>query len=94
MAEKKNSLTRECGAEVLGTFILILVGDGAGAVDVFTGALGIWGVSMLWGLAVTLAVWFMFSLLSSAGSWVGYSTIKSFAPTFPRVIPRDSSARV
>jgi glycerol uptake facilitator protein len=57
MVEKRNSLLGECGAEVIGTFILILVGDGAVAVDVFTGALGLWGVSMLWGLGVTLAVY-------------------------------------
>lgn len=57
MAEKSSSLGGQCFAEVLGTFILILVGDGAVAVDVFTGALGLWGVAMLWGLAVVLAVY-------------------------------------
>lgn len=57
MPEKKSSLGGACLAEVVGTFILILVGDGAVAVDVFTGALGLWGVAMLWGLGVTLAVY-------------------------------------
>jgi glycerol uptake facilitator protein len=57
MTEKKTSLAGECAAELIGTYILILVGDGAVAVDVFTGALGLWGVSMIWGLAVTLAVY-------------------------------------
>jgi glycerol uptake facilitator protein len=47
----------QCRAEFLGTFILILVGDGAVAVDVFTGSLGLWGVAMLWGLGVTLGVY-------------------------------------
>jgi glycerol uptake facilitator-like aquaporin len=57
MPETKNVLGAQCRAEFLGTFILILVGDGAVAVDVFTGALGLWGVAMLWGLGVTLGVY-------------------------------------
>ncbi len=51
------SLARQCLAELLGTFLLILVGDGAVAVAVFTGAYDLWGVSMLWGLAVVFAVY-------------------------------------
>ena len=57
MPDSKTGLGAECRAEFLGTFILILVGDGGVAVDVFTGSLGLWGVSMLWGLGVTLAVY-------------------------------------
>ncbi len=57
MPENKTMLGAQCRAEFLGTFILILVGDGAVAVDVFTGSLGLWGVAMLWGLGVTLGVY-------------------------------------
>ena len=48
---------REYFAEFVGTYLLILIGDGAVAVAVFTGALDLTGVALLWGLAVTLAVY-------------------------------------
>src|SRR5512140_1089989 len=51
------TLPRQCLAEFLGTCLLILIGDGAVAVDVFTGALGLWGVACMWGLAVAFAVY-------------------------------------
>jgi len=62
MTEKKvvvaraPSLAQECIAEIIGTFILILVGDGAVAVAVFTsGQLDLLGVSVLWGFGVAFA---------------------------------------
>lgn len=48
---------RECIAEVVGTFILIFIGNMAVAMAVHTGSMNLWGVAMLWGLAVTLAVY-------------------------------------
>jgi len=57
MADAEPTLARRCAAEFLGTFLLILIGDGAVAVAVFTGALDLWGVVMLWGLGVTFAVY-------------------------------------
>jgi glycerol uptake facilitator len=52
------SLTlKECLAEVVGTFILIFIGNMAVAMAVHTGGMDLWGVSMLWGLAVVLAVY-------------------------------------
>jgi len=48
---------KECLAEVVGTFILIFIGNMAVAMAVNTGAMTLWGVAMLWGLAVVLAVY-------------------------------------
>lgn len=48
---------KECLAEVVGTFILIFIGNMAVAMAVNTGAMNLWGVAMLWGLGVVLAVY-------------------------------------
>ncbi|MGH9433553.1 MAG: MIP/aquaporin family protein [Terriglobia bacterium] len=53
----KNQLLGECSAEFWGTLLLILIGDGTTAVAVFTGALDLTGVALVWGLAVALAVY-------------------------------------
>ncbi len=57
MSNPEASLGRQCLAEYFGTLMLIVIGDGAVAVAVFTGALDLWGVVSLWGLAVTLSVY-------------------------------------
>jgi glycerol uptake facilitator protein len=51
------SLRGQCLAEYVGTFIVILVGDGAVATAVMTSALDGWGVAMMWGFGVTLAIY-------------------------------------
>lgn len=51
------SLVGQCLAEFIGTFIVILIGDGAVAVAVLTGAIDGWGVAVLWGLAVTFGIY-------------------------------------
>ena len=51
------SLTGQCFAELIGTFIVILLGDGAVAVAVLTGALDGWAVAVMWGLAVTFGIY-------------------------------------
>jgi glycerol uptake facilitator protein len=43
--------------EVIGTFILMLMGDGAVVVSILTGAYGLFGVAILWGFAVMFAVY-------------------------------------
>ena len=50
-------LASECLAEVLGTFVLILVGEGIGAAAVIAGGYDPMGVAWVWGLAVTIAVY-------------------------------------
>jgi glycerol uptake facilitator protein len=51
------SLPGQCLAEFVGTFIVILIGDGAVAAAVMTNQLDGWGVAMMWGLAVTFAIY-------------------------------------
>ncbi len=48
---------KETLAEALGTFLLLFIGTMAVAMAVHTGAMTLWGVAMLWGLAVVLAVY-------------------------------------
>jgi glycerol uptake facilitator protein len=48
---------KECLAEVAGTFILIFIGNMTVAMAVHTGAMNLWGVASMWGLAVVLAVY-------------------------------------
>ncbi len=43
--------------EIIGTFILMLFGDGAVVVSILTGAYGLFGVAILWGFAVMFAVY-------------------------------------
>src|SRR5947209_20035455 len=50
------SLIRRCGAEALGTFALVPIGPGAIMVAARTHAFGHLGVSVAFGLAVTLVV--------------------------------------
>ncbi len=51
------SIAGQCVAEFIGTFVVILIGDGAVAVAVLTGALDGWGVAVMWGLAVTFGIY-------------------------------------
>jgi glycerol uptake facilitator protein len=57
MKTLQGSLMGECLTEFVGTFVLILIGDGAVAVAVFTNAYDLTGVALMWGVAVLLAVY-------------------------------------
>jgi glycerol uptake facilitator len=57
MKKLQGSLMGECLAEIVGTFVLILIGDGGVAVAVFTGAYDLTGVALMWGIGVLLAVY-------------------------------------
>ena len=51
-------LLRQCVAEVIGTFLLVLFGTGAVAAAVLTGAQqGLWQVAVVWGFGVTFAIY-------------------------------------
>lgn len=55
---EKQPLWRECAAEIVGTFILVLFGVGAVHAAVLTGAQsGLWQVAVVWGVAVALAIY-------------------------------------
>ncbi|GAD52554.1 glycerol uptake facilitator protein [Halarchaeum acidiphilum MH1-52-1] len=45
--------------ELIGTFILVLLGDGAVVLNILTGGFGLFGVSILWGFAVMFAVYWV-----------------------------------
>jgi glycerol uptake facilitator protein len=51
------SLPGQCFAEFIGTFIVILVGDGAVAAAVLSNSIDGWGVAVMWGLAITFAIY-------------------------------------
>ncbi|MGF1504770.1 MAG: MIP/aquaporin family protein [Anaerolineae bacterium] len=53
----RNTISAQFMAEAVGTFILILFGNGAIAVSVWTGAYDLWGVALMWGLGVALGVY-------------------------------------
>ncbi len=47
-----------CCAEAVGTYLMVAIGTGVVAAAVITGAhVGLWQVAMVWGLAVTLAIY-------------------------------------
>jgi glycerol uptake facilitator protein len=53
----RKQIIGECLAEVLGTFVLIVVGDGIVAAAVLCGTYDPMGVAWVWGLAVMIAVY-------------------------------------
>ncbi len=58
MSRTEPSLPARCLAEVLGTFILIFFGCGAiHAATVMGAQQGVWQVAIVWGMAVTLAIY-------------------------------------
>jgi glycerol uptake facilitator protein len=53
----RKQIAGECLAEALGTFVLVLVGDGIVAAAVFLGAYDPVGVACVWGVAVMIAIY-------------------------------------
>ena len=56
-AEKNGTLRAELGAEFVGTFILMLFGNGAVVVSVATGSYDLWAVALMWFVGVSLAIY-------------------------------------
>ena len=55
--DKNGTLWAELGAEFVGTFILMLFGNGAVVVSVATGSYDLWAVSLMWFVGVSLAIY-------------------------------------
>jgi glycerol uptake facilitator protein len=54
----RESLARECAAELLGTYVLVFFGVGSVHTAVLTGAQqGLWQVAVVWGIAISLAIY-------------------------------------
>ena len=52
------SLKRQCLAEIVGTYLLVIIGLGAVQTAILTGAhAGLWPVALMWGIGATLAVY-------------------------------------
>ena len=57
-ATPNHPLWRECLAELIGTFILVLFGVGSVHAAVLTEAQhGLWQVAIVWGVAIALAIY-------------------------------------
>ena len=78
------SLSRECAAEVVGTFILVFFGTGSVFVGALTGALqGLFQVAIVWGLAIGLAIYSV-SAISGAHLNPAVTVAVSLFRGFPR----------
>ena len=55
--DKNGTIWAELGAEFVGTFILMLFGNGAVVVSVATGSYDLWAVSLMWFVGVSLAIY-------------------------------------
>jgi len=56
-ADNNGTLWAELGAEFVGTFILMLFGNGAVVVSVATGSYDLWAVALMWFVGVSLAIY-------------------------------------
>jgi glycerol uptake facilitator protein len=73
--------------EVVGTFLLVLLGTGSVASAVLTGALqGLWQVAVVWGFGVTIAIYCSAAL---SGAHLNPAVSVAFAVLRPRAFSRD-----
>jgi len=79
-------LARACGAEVVGTFLLVLFGTGSVAAAVMTGAqVGLWQVAVVWGFGVTVAIYVTAAV---SGAHLNPAVTLAFAILRPKSFPR------
>lgn len=87
-ADKNGTLWAELGAEFVGTFILMLFGNGAVVVSVATGSYDLWAVALMWFVGVSLAI---YAAGAVSGAHINPAVTLSFAAftDFPwrRVFP-------
>ena len=74
--DKNGTLLAELGAEFVGTFILILFGNGAVVVSVATGSYDLWAVSLMWFVGVSLAI---YAASAVSGAHINPAVTLSFA---------------
>ncbi|HEY7062597.1 MAG TPA: MIP/aquaporin family protein [Chloroflexota bacterium] len=73
--------------EVLGTWLMVLIGTGSVACAVLTGALqGLWQVAVVWGLGVTIAIYASAAL---SGAHLNPAVTLAFALLRPERFPRS-----
>lgn len=73
--------------ELVGTFLMVLIGTGSVACAVLTGALqGLWQVAVVWGLGVTLAIYVSAAL---SGAHLNPAVTAAFALPRPEQFPRS-----
>lgn len=71
-----SSLSRACGAEFIGTYLLVFLGPGAAVVDSLYGGLGAFGI----GVAFGVVVWAMIRLLgATSGAHINPAVSIAFA---------------
>ena len=87
-----------CCAEAVGTYLMVAIGTGVVAAGVITGAhVGLWQVAMVWGLAVTLAI---YVTAAASGAHLNPAVTLAFAicrpgdfPASDRHCPRTASKK-
>jgi glycerol uptake facilitator protein len=81
MAEAEENWTAKYINEVIGTFILIFLGDGAVVASIITGAYGLFGAAIGWGFAVMFAVYWAGGVSSAhinPAVTLGFATWRDF----------------
>jgi len=73
--------------ELIGTFLMVLIGTGSDACAVLTGALqGLWQVAVVWGVGVTIAIYTSAAL---SGAHLNPAVTVAFALLRPERFPRS-----
>ncbi len=78
-------LTLACIGEVVGTYLLVVIGTGAVAASLVTGAdVGLWQVAAIWGVGLSLAIYLTGAL---SGAHLNPAVTLAFALFRPQMFP-------